>query len=263
MSVTIAVGMADEAGSPVSNTGEDSFVLSTGQTVTLPLVTEATMLGAVFKTARARIQELLPDGLRPIGLTSHTAVITLLSVEYRYIGVDGIEPYNEFAILIPAVHGSARTLPFASLFNHATSGYMWYLPVTTESAKGLGVDIWGHPKVVADITHRDKESRRRTTVTVDGEHLLTFEVDRSPSISQQNSGYVYTVKEGTLLRGPNEVDGNIGMWPYSNQVSVTFGDHPRADSLQNLDLGDRAFARLSVEGTAIFHQGTPVKARGG
>lgn len=35
-------------------------------------------------------------------------------------------------------------------------------------------------------------------------------------MSQQNSGYVYTVKDGTLLRGPNEVDGKIGTWPYSN-----------------------------------------------
>jgi hypothetical protein len=255
--------MADEAESPISDTGEDILVLSTGQTVTLPLVTEATMLGAVFKTARAPIQELLPDGLRSIGPTSQTAAVTLLSVEYHYMGVDEIEPYNEFAVLIPAVHGSTRTLPFASLFNRATSGYMWYLPVTTESAKALGVDIWGHPKVVADITHQDGGSRRRTTVTVDGEHVLTFEVDRPPSISQQKSGYVYTVKDGTLLRSPNEVDGKIGMWPYSNQVSVTFGDHPRADRLQTLDLGDRALARLSVKGEAIFHTGAPVKVRGG
>lgn len=254
--------MADEVGSPVSHTGEDSFVLSTGQTVTLPLVTAATMLGAVFEAVRTRIQELLPDGLSPIGPTSRTAAITLLSVEYHYIGVDGIEPYNELAVLIPAVHGSTRTVPFVSLFDRVTSGYMWYLPVTTEPAKALGVDIWGHPKVVADITHRDEGSHRRTTVTVDGERVLTFEVDRPPSMSQQNSGYVYTVKDGALLRSPNEVDGKIGMWPYSNQVSVTFGDHPRVDRLQNLDLGDRALARLSVEGNAISHQGTPVKARG-
>lgn len=252
--------MADAPNSPVPNERGRPITLSTGQTVRLPLSTTATIRGAVFDAPRTRVRELLPDGLTPVGLTPRTAAVTLLSVEYHRVGVDGIEPYDEFAVLFPAVHRSRTTLPLLSLSARATSGYVWYLPVTTESARALGVDVWGHPKVVGDITHEDSGSRRRTTVEIDGERVVTVEVDRPPSVHLRNSGATYTVKEQTLVCNPTEVDGEIGAWPYSTRVSVTLGDHPRADTLRELGLGGRALARLSIDGEATFFPGSPVRS---
>lgn len=233
--------------------------LSTGQTVDLPLVTEATMLGAVFPAPREAVYDLLPAGVEPVRATpGGRAAVTLLSVEYHHVGVDGIQPYDEFGVILPAVEASTRTVPFVSALSRATSGYVWYLPVTTEPARALGVDVWGYPKVVADVAHDDEGSRRRTTVTEDGDHVLTLEVARPPSLSAGLDGYNYTVRDGGLLRVPTDVDGELGGWLLSDAVSVTFGDHDRADVLRDLDLGGRALARLFVEGRAVFHRGEPV-----
>lgn len=220
------------------------------------------MLGAVFAAPRQQVTALLPDELQPMRVTAGgKAAVTFLSVEYHRIGNGEIDPYNEFAIILPAVHESTTTIPYLSALTQETSGYMWCLPVTTEPAKALEVDIWGFPKVVADITHEDAVTRRRTTVTVDGERFITFETTRPPSIETQDDGYTYTVKDGELLRVPNEVDGEVGVWPFSDEVSVSFGEYHRAEPLRGLDIGDRALARVSVEGEARFYPGEPLFSR--
>lgn len=217
------------------------------------------MEGAVFAAPRPQVTELLPDGICPIRATPRgNAAVTLLSVEYHRIGNEEIEPYNEFAVILPAVPASITTVPYLSTLRRGTSGYMWYLPVTTEPAKALGVDIWGFPKVVADITHEDAGSRRRTTVTVDGERFVTFKVASPPSIHTQDDGYTYTRKDGELLRVPNEVYADVGAWPFSDKVAVSFGKHQRAEPLRALDIGPRALARVAVDGEVIFYPGEPL-----
>lgn len=251
--------MGTDQPSPTGSGGTERVTLSTGETITLPLSTEATMLGAVFAVPRRQLAALLPDGLRPMRVTAGgKAAVTFLSVEYHRIGNGEIDPYNEFAVVLPAVHESTATVPYLSALTHGTSGYMWYLPVTTEPAKALGVDIWEFPKVVADITHRDDGTRRRTTVTVDGDRFITFEATYPPSLEMRDDGYTYTVKDGELLRVPNEVHGEMGAWPFTDKVSVAFGDSHRAQSLRELDIGDRALARVSVKGEVQFHPGEPL-----
>lgn len=233
--------------------------LSTGHTVELPVRTEATMLGATFAAPKSDVSELLPSGLRPIRATpTGSAAVTLLSVEYHEVEIPEMGSYNEFAVLIPASHSSPSKVPYVSALTQATNAYVWYMPVTTEPAKAFGIDIWGFPKVVADITHDDDGSVRTTTVTVDGERFITFEIDRPPSIDLDDDGFSYTLKDGRLLKVPNKIDADAGLWPFSNRVSISFGDHPQADPLRSLDLSSRALARVSVVGDAYFHPGERV-----
>lgn len=245
--------------SPTESGDPEPMTLSTGETVTLPLSTEATMLGAVFAVPRQQVTALLPDGLQPMRVTAGgKGAVTFLSIEYHRIGNGELDPYNEFAIILPAIHEPTTTIPYLSALTRGTSGYMWYLPVTTEPAKALGVDIWGFPKVVADIAHMDDDTRRRTTVTVDGERFITFETTRPPAMETQDDGYIYTVKDGKLLRVLNEVDAKVGAWPFTDEVSVAFGEHHRAEPLRKLDISDRALARVSVKGEARFYPGEPL-----
>lgn len=237
----------------------DTVALSTGQTLSLPLRTEATMLGATFSASRTDVADRLPDGLDPIRATpGGNAAVTLLSVEYHDIGVDGIEPYNEFSVLFPAVPAGDSSIPVLSLLSGAAGGYVWTLPVTTEPAKALGTDVWGYPKVVADITHEDEGDRRETTVTMDGERFLTMSVARPPAIRRSYTTTSYAVKDGTLLRIPMTSSGRLGGWPLSTKVSVSLGSHPQARVIEELSLGGRALARLSFEGEVVFHPGEPV-----
>lgn len=233
--------------------------ISSGHTVELPVRTRATMLGATFAAPKADVSALLPDGLHPIRATpTGAAAVTLLSVEYHEVDIPEMEPYNEFAVMIPANHTSPSNVPYISALMQATNAYVWYMPVTTEPAKAFGIDIWGFPKVVADITHDDDGSVRTTTVTVGDDHFITFEIDRPPSMDMEDDGFNYTVKDGELLKIPNKIDADAGLWPFTNNVSVSFGDHPKAGPLQSLDLGPRALVRVSVVGDTYFYPGERV-----
>ena len=238
---------------------QQTETLSSGHTVHLPVKAQATMLGATFAASKSEVAELLPDGLRPIRATPMgAAAVTLLSVEYHEVEIPEMEPYNEFAVMVPANHISPSKVPYVSALTQATNAYVWYMPVTTEPAKALGVDIWGFPKVVADITHDDDGSVRTTTVTVDGDRFVTFEIERPPSMNVENDGFSYTVKDNQLLKVPNKIDADAGIWPFSNNVSVSFGPHSKAGPLQSLDLGTRALARVSVVGDTHFYPGERV-----
>lgn len=243
--------------SSVDGTTAGPVTLSTGETVELPLSTDATMTGVVLSASRERVQELLPEGLTPIRAVPGRAAVTFLCVDYHRIGAGEIAPYNEFGILVPAVHGSITTVPLASAFTRS-GGYVWYLPVSTEPARALGVDIWGYPKEVGEITFADDGTRRRTTVTVDGQRVITLEIERPPTLDLHVSSSSYTVKDGMLLREPLELDGGIGVWPFSSRVSYKLGDHPRAERLQQLDLGSRALLRFHADAEFIIHPGEPV-----
>lgn len=212
-------------------------------------------MGAVFSVPREPVEGLLPEGLRPIRVPGGNAAVAFLSVEYHRIGDGAIDPYDEFAVVLPAVPDSMGSFPSLATLNRALGGYVWYLPVTTEPAKALGVDVWGFPKTVADVTPEDNGSRRRTTVTVDGERFVTFKVARPPSLSARITSYAYVRKDGELQCVPSEVDAEMGVWPFSEKVSIAFGDHHRAEPLRELDISGRALARLSVEGEVRFHPG--------
>jgi len=243
----------------LGGTDGDAELLSTGHEVALPLSTHATMTGAVLSASREAVAELLPAGLTPIRATPNRAAVTFLCVSYDRIGDDsGITPYNEFGVLLPAVRAGTQTVPFASVFTRGVSGYVWYLPVTSKPATALGVDIWGYPKDVAEITHVEDGSVRETTVRLDGQHLIGVSVDRPPTFSRSDSGVSYTTKDGTLLRERLELNGEIGAWPYSGKVSYTLGDHPRARRLRELDLSDRALMRFAADTEFIIHEGDPV-----
>jgi hypothetical protein len=251
--------MADGATSGAERPVRRQVSISTGHVVELPVRLEGTMLGATFAAPRDGVAELLPEGLRPIRATpTGKAAVTLLSVAYRDVGVSGLDPYDEFAVIIPAHHSSPAAIPYASALRQATNGYVWWMPVTTEPSRAFGVDVWGFPKVVAEISHDDTGAGRETTVSVDGDRFVTFEVARPPETTVQDEGVSYTVSDGRMLKVPSEIDAAAGLWPFSTDVSVSFGEHPKAAPLRALDLGPRTLGRVSLDGDVYFHPGESV-----
>jgi hypothetical protein len=234
--------------------------LSTGQTVTVPLSTDATVTGAVLSASRKRVRELLPAGLDPVRVLPGRAAVAFLCVEYRRIGGGSVEPYDEFGVVVPAVHGSSAAPSVVSALLGGPSGYVWYLPVTTEAGRALGVEVWGYPKEVGDVAIEDEGSWRRVSVTVGGDHLATVAVDRPPTIERHETASSYTVDDGTLRRQPLELRGEIGAWPFSDRVSITLGDHPRAARLRDLDLGNRALVRFSADAEFVIGRNEPIDA---
>lgn len=238
----------------------ERVTLSTEQTVSLPLSTRATMTGVVVPAALEGVRALLPPPLSPVRLGPTTASVAFLSVEYHSVDGGTIEPYNEFGVLVPTIRESSRT-GFGSWLPGGIGGYVWYLPITTEPARALGVEIWGYPKVCGEIEITETSSRRRTAVSVDGEHLITIEIKRAPSLPVAASVGTesYTVRNGTVLTEPLSFEGTVGAWPLTTQLSYTLGTHPRADVLRELSLGNRALVRWYGRGTFDIHPGTPIE----
>lgn len=238
----------------------DEVTLSTGQTVELPAYTRATMSAVIVPASRRRVAALLPPGLSPVRAGFGTAAVWLLSVEYHDIGRGALDPYDEFAVIIAATPDSGTGVPYVSPLAR-TEGYVWYMPVTTEPGRAFGDEVWGYPKVVADIDIEDDGRRRRTTVTVDGDRFITMSMARPPTVTRDETLTAYTETEGSLLRTRGDLSGEMGAWPYSRRFSYSLGDHPKAETLRELELGDRAFARFYADGDAVFGAGKPIIGR--
>lgn len=237
----------------------EAVTVSTGETVHPPVSFRGTMRGATFAVPRTDASALLPEGLEPIRATlGGGAAVTLMSVDYDEVSADGVEPYDQFAVFIPASHAEPASVPYVSPLTQATNGYVRFMAVSTAGSKQLGRDLWGFPKVQAEITHEDEGARRRTTVTMDGQRFVTLEAAAPPSTQLEDDGFLYNRSDEELVRVPSTMDGEVGLWPFSSAVSVSFGDHPRADPLRRLELGPRALGRLSLDGELTFDRAQPV-----
>lgn len=241
-----------------SSPPERSVTLSTGETVALPLRTEATVVGAAFGASRARAKELLPDGLSPLPTRPGRTAVTFLCAEYREVGGGAVDPYGEFGVVVPVAPGLGRSPSLGAAPARGVGGYVWYLPVTTDAGRALGEEIWGYPKVVADVQFEDAGSWRRTVVTVDGDPLIGIDVRRPPAVPLSGRAYGYTERAGSLLREPIDLSGELGAWPFSAAARYELGTHPRAGALRRLDLGDRCWLRFSADGEFVIGEGVPV-----
>jgi hypothetical protein len=122
--------------------------------------------------------------------------------------------------------------------------YVCHLPVTHEYARDGGIEEWGYPKFLADITFEDLGESVRSELRAEGKHVLTLEVEKLPAKSQRMDGYIYSVKEGELLKTRSEMQGVIGISRSRGGASYTLGDHPIADELRGLGMGATASGRM-------------------
>jgi len=244
-------------GSASSGTKTRSTVrLSTGHEVSVPLSTQASISGVVLSASARAVDTLLPDSLRPVRLTPQRSALTLMSVEYSRIGDGEIDPYNEVAIILPAVPDSAvAQLPLVSTLAGGVGGYVWQLPVTTEPARALGEEIWGYPKSVAEIEIRGVADQTHTHLTVSGQRVMSLAIDQPPRRSGELSLSAYTVLDGRLCRTGLTFAGSLGIRPLSRRADWELGDHPWADTLDSLALGSRPLARFG--GDCEFTIGEP------
>ncbi|ELY53665.1 acetoacetate decarboxylase family protein [Natronolimnohabitans innermongolicus] len=210
--------------------------LSTGHEVTLPLELSLALGGVTLPARRNRLESLLPDGLSSLAIAPGVGCVTLVGIQYHRVGgrndgvaadgddekrvgaTGGLEPYDEFAVIVPAVRGGRTTRPFAQVVGGELGGYVHWLPVTTEPSVALGREIWGYPKERAEITVTDGPRALRTVVReTDGTPRVRLEVSRprwEPRVGTRARDWTlrsYTTKDGDLLRTRAEIEGEIAV----------------------------------------------------
>jgi len=229
-----------------------SVRLSTGQTVSVPLETDASLSGVAFSADYEALKDLLPASLTPVRLTPKRSAVVLLSVEYTQVSDGALDPYNELGIMIPAVPAAGVLSTLRQPFG--IGGYVWQLPVTTEPACALGREIWGYPKSVADIEITTDDTRMRTHLRSESQHVLSLVVDQPPTHQMTVPLLSYTEKDGELIRTPLTFQGVFGFRPFGRRVDWQLGEHPWAETLRSASLG-RPVAVFG--GSCLFEIGLP------
>ena len=235
-----------------------AVTVSTGHTFELPVSLSATIAGAVFSADRSAVTALLPSGLEPVGTRADRAAMTVLIVQYDRVGKETIPPYDEVGVLFPAVEAGTRTVPYLSVLRRPVSGYVHTLPVTTEPARAFGVDVWGYPKLVADIDVTDEGRTRRAAVTTGEGTLLSASIRRPRTVPARLSGYNFTVRDDELLQEPTKLRGRVGAWFGGDGASLSFGEHPIGRQLQGVGVGKRPLLWLAADCEFTIGAGEPL-----
>jgi len=226
----------------------EEIELSTGIRVGLPVrYYDWSAIMAHFPAPAAKVRELLPsDKLKPALLMPGTAVVSFAAFEYHEIA--DVAPYNEFGIMIPVLYEPVvNILGLPLLFPHwfrRFGLYIYRLPVTTQAAYDIGVEIWGYPKFVAEISFEDVGEMRRCRLRAEGKDIMTLEVKKVATRTRLMNYYSYTVKDGQLLRTLIQIQGQVGITRFRGGASYTLGDHPIAEELRALGMGKTAVERL-------------------
>jgi hypothetical protein len=224
--------------------------LSSGARIGLPIrYYDWALMMAHFPAPTSAVRELLPsDRLKPAQLRPGTAILSMVAMEYRQIA--DLAPYNEFAIMVPALYEPAINIPALPLLLPQWFGrlgfYIHHLPVTTQQAFEGGVEIWGYPKFVAEIGFEDLPEAHRCRLRADGKDILTLEVDKLATRASTTDFYTYSVKDGQLLKTLVQAQGQIGIARDKGGASYTLGDRPIAE-----------VRALGMEGTAVERRYAP------
>jgi Acetoacetate decarboxylase (ADC) len=202
---------------------------------------------AHFPVPTAALKKLLPTNkLKPVQLVPGTAILSLAAMEYRQIA--DVAPYNEFGIMVPVLYEpTVNILGLPLLFPHWFKRfglYVHHLPVTTQSAYDFGVEIWGYPKIIAQISFEETNQSRRCRLQAEGKDIVTLEIKKMATKAGAMNYYTYTVKDGQLLMTKIQAQGQIGIARFRGGAAYTLGDHPIAEKLRALGLGETAVERL-------------------
>jgi hypothetical protein len=186
-------------------------------------------MGAAFPAPIAKIREVLPSKhLKPVQSVPGFSAVVLIATENRV--VESMNPYNELDIMIPVTYETGDNkieLP---------GSYCLSIPVTTEEARFIGAEIYGFPKLLADVSFEETSKKRSCKVSSAGKDILTFEVKRADTESELYDTYTYTVKDDQIVRTLLQVQGKNSTNYVKGGASFTLGDHPIADELRALHI---------------------------
>ena len=198
------------------------------------------VMAAAFPAPLGKVKKVLASKkLKPVETTPGMATVALIAAEYHVI--DSMDPYNEFDVVIPVIYQSRDKV------SRPPGYFPLYTPVTTEQAVVAGVEIYGYPKFIADVSFEESAETRSCRVQAEGKDLIALEVRKSVAGFQSYDSYTYSVKGGQLLRAHLQAEGQNSTNYVSGGASYTLGDHPIAVKLRALEM----------DSTSVMHRYAP------
>ncbi len=221
----------------------EEFTLSSGKTYGLPLrYYDWSIMMALFPASLEKVQNLIPtEKLKLIEPSPGMTMVILAVMQHRR--VEQVASYNEAAVLFPvefkqdsAVSEQVVNFPNVKCFDL----YFHHLPVTTKEACDLGAEVWGFPKFVADIDIDDTEDTHSCQLGSNGKDIFKLEVKKIKADAVPINFTCYTIKDGQLIRTFVPTQGEFASSQDSEDVKCVLGDHPIAEELKSIGIGDKA-----------------------
>ena len=200
---------------------------------------EMEFMSVLLLASIEKIKKILPSSkINPYRITPwHT---TILITTYQYKQSD-IGSYNEVIISIPISINEAMPLFIGSL-RKAPKTPMLYLhsvPVNSEVARFLGIEIAGYSKFLADINYIEEPEWLSCEVKVDNQLILRLR-GRKLKTKKIPRSYVNPIsyRNGLLLRSELVISQRgMGISQANESVDLVLGQHPLAEELKQLNLG--------------------------
>jgi len=213
-----------------------------GTSFLLPFFYYDTMsMAAIYTASTARIRALLPHPcLHPIELVPGRCLVAFAGFEYRKTDS---EPYNEVNISFLVTY-NRKSIPglgaLRVMISKRIPSYIWQLPVTTESARAGGKDLYGFPKSILDIQFRQESDWMVCEMLEAGERVLRMEGRVLATRAQDPIRYQsYAVEDNkvviaTSLVNPIEFAETRSRGSFTLETS---DDHPIGQAIAEMKLG--------------------------
>ena len=186
-----------------------------------------------------KVRALLPSRrLKPYRITPGRTIVAITAYQYRDTDLG---PYNEVSVSVPVTMDRNPPM-FTGILRKPPANpkaFILHLPVTTELARALGVEMAGYPKFIADIEFVEENDWVTCTVAAEERYILSFSgrklaLDRAPRYCL----YPITYRNDYLLRSEFLIASRqMGSSSSAQDVQIVFGDHPIAEEMKHLDLG--------------------------
>jgi hypothetical protein len=199
------------------------------------LYTDASLLGLVYRVDPALARPLVGDAPFEPWTMLGRAITVACFFEYR---ATSIGPYGEIGLAVlvrragtePSRLGALRDLRDA----HDAGLLVVNLPVTTETARAAGVELWGYPKYVTGIETEFRPDGVR--IVLQNELRLTMTRGRGLVTRGQPFVTLSVSPRGRVLRTIVEVDHKV-RWGGGRSVHLEIlGDGPTARNARALGL---------------------------
>jgi hypothetical protein len=242
-------------------------LLSVGKTLLPCYFRKVHYTVALFKTRKEALEKILAgtDLIPALKWGGHYMVALGL---IRYTDSD-LGAYDEVILSVPSIPANGKR-PFSNwadlvgpLANRRVGQYIFHIPVTSTFSEAAGRELWGYPKIVAQIKHdfnpggidsSVRDSSGKLILRCSGH--LGFSI---PSIPL--SLITYSVRDAKKLRTEVKVRGGMNFYlRQSVRLEVGDSDHPMARDLRLLGLeGNRPLMLMdSDKFQSVFGEGVAI-----
>ncbi len=182
-----------------------------------------------YTVSSEKVRKILPSKrLEPIEIKPGVAMLSLIA--YKYNKIYQLKSYNEFGAFIPVNYRrDDGTLSDPSV-------YCYHLPVTTEMARWAGVEVYGFPKIIADIEFQHRGKSTSCIVWQDGKTIAKLTAKKLETKMMADKSICYTFLNGSILKTLVETEGLVGVSHEAEGAKLELGKYRISDDLRALNI---------------------------